>query len=1073
MGLNTRLEQNLSHTFLRGGGEMGELIRNKDWSKTELGDPAKWPQPLKTMVGVMLENPFAMYIAWGKEYTQLYNDGYRPILGQNKHPQALGISTKETFSEIWHIIGDMFNDVMDGKAFGFPDFELDLHRNGYLETCYFDFAYSPIRLENGEVGGVLVTVIETTSEKKAQIEIKDRKDELEFVIEAAQLGTFDYNPITNKFSGNKRLKNWFGLPPDDEIDLNDAIKVIADNDKDRVSQAISEALNYDSGGRYDIEYSIINSASGKEIIVHAKGHVWFNENCEAYRMTGTLEDITERTLANRKSREKEQHIRAMVSDSPIGICVIDADTLLCEIINDSFIEIVNKPRKEIEQHYFWDFFSTLKPLHSKALDGVISTGKPYFSDEVELLKSNNGTTKTAYVNLVYAPLKDEDNKVVKVAVWVLDNTAQAEVRKKLSISENNLRLMILQAPVALAILRDDDFKVSIANKFALEIWGRNEEQVQNVPLLEAMPELVPQGFEEFLSNTLKTGERFSTPEMPVELMRNGKKDLLYINFSFNALYNGEGEVDGIMAIGIDITDQVLSRKQIQENEEKLQLIIDASFLGVWDLNLKTQHMVASERCYEILGFSDEENLTPDTIITHVHPDDLELRAKSFEKAYQTGTLNYKLRVIWEDGSLHWKEVKGKVFYDENNEPERMLGTVRDITEERNFHQQLLDREEKFRLLADSMPQHIWTSDPEGNLNYFNKSVFDYSGLTLQQIEKDGWIQIVHPDDREENLKQWKHSIDTGEDFLIEHRFRKHDGTYRWQLSRAIPQKDKEGNIKMWVGTSTDIQEQKMFANELENMVQLRTNELRQKNIDLETMNKELQSFVYISSHDLQEPLRKIQIFSSRIKEKELEVLSENAKNYFSRMQKAAHRMQTLIQDLIAYSRTNTKDNNFEIVCLQDIIDDTKETLSEELEEHTVTFNVKGDCLLKVIPVQFNQVMLNLISNSIKFSVEDRPVIISIMCQTVLGKDTGIPSLDANKDYSQITVSDNGIGFDEQYSQKIFEVFQRLHNKDAYTGTGIGLAIVKRIIDNHEGAINAESKNNEGATFDIFIPAPDE
>jgi len=161
--------KNANHYFLRGGGEMGELIRAKDWSKTSLGDPAGWPQSLQTMVGVMLDNPFGMYIAWGNQYIQIYYDGYRPILGANKHPQALGISTRETFSEIWdNIIGSMFDDVMKGKAVGYPDLMLPLNRNGFTEECYFDFSYSPIRKDDGEVGGVLVTVVETTEKKKAQ-----------------------------------------------------------------------------------------------------------------------------------------------------------------------------------------------------------------------------------------------------------------------------------------------------------------------------------------------------------------------------------------------------------------------------------------------------------------------------------------------------------------------------------------------------------------------------------------------------------------------------------------------------------------------------------------------------------------------------------------------------------------------------------------------------------------------------------------------------------------------------------------------------------------------------------------
>ena len=152
--------------FMSGGGDMGKLLRAKDWSQTSLGHPESWPQALRTMVSVMLDNPFGMYIAWGKDFIQLYNDGYRPILGSIKHPHALGISTRETFKEIWHIIESMFDGVMKGKAVGFPDFMLPLDRNGFVEECYFDFSYSPIRKEDGEVGGVLVTVIETTEKKR-------------------------------------------------------------------------------------------------------------------------------------------------------------------------------------------------------------------------------------------------------------------------------------------------------------------------------------------------------------------------------------------------------------------------------------------------------------------------------------------------------------------------------------------------------------------------------------------------------------------------------------------------------------------------------------------------------------------------------------------------------------------------------------------------------------------------------------------------------------------------------------------------------------------------------------------
>ena len=147
---------------LSGGGDMGALMRSIDWSKTAVGPVHTWPQSLRTALSILLETGFPMYIAWGREFTQFYNDGYRPILGSTKHPMAMGISTRETFAEIWNIIGPMFDGVMEGRPTTLVDFLLPLDRHGFTEECYFIFSYSPIREESGRVGGVLVTVTETT-----------------------------------------------------------------------------------------------------------------------------------------------------------------------------------------------------------------------------------------------------------------------------------------------------------------------------------------------------------------------------------------------------------------------------------------------------------------------------------------------------------------------------------------------------------------------------------------------------------------------------------------------------------------------------------------------------------------------------------------------------------------------------------------------------------------------------------------------------------------------------------------------------------------------------------------------
>ncbi|MEZ4903794.1 MAG: PAS domain-containing protein [Spirosomataceae bacterium] len=816
---------------------------------------------------------------------------------------------------------------------------IPIYRNGKMEDVYWTFSHSPVYDSIGNPTGILVTCTETTSYIKTLQELEKKKDELEFAIEAAELGTFDYNLLTNTFKANSRFRNWFGLGHNSQIQPSQLLELIDQKDQERIVNEVKEILKNYSRGIYSTEYTIQNPNFKKEIVIKSKGKIWFNDKKKPYRFNGTLQDITE----------------------------------------------------------------------------------------------------------------------------------DKEIQEKIKLSESNLRLMILQAPIAIAIFKGADYQVTILNNSALAIIGRKESEIINRPLFHVMPELASQGIKGLLDEVYQTKNRFSATELPVQMLRNEVLEIVYINLSFEPLFHEDGTIDGIMAIGIDVTEQVVARHKVESNEEKLNIVIDASELGTWELDLQTSEVQYSDRYLEILGHKRGTLLTHPQIVQHLHPSDLGIRAKAFEEAFATGILYYQSRIIWNDNTIHWIEGKGKVFYDDHNKPKRMLGTVQDITQEKLIQQELEEREKKFRLLADSMPQFVWTSDPEGNLNYFNQSVFNYSGLSSNQIQKDGWIQIVHPEDRKENIKKWINSITTGEDFLFEHRFRRYDGEYRWQLSRATPQKDENGVIQRWVGTSTDIQSQKVFTSELEKQVSERTHELKQKNIDLEKSNKELESFAYISSHDLQEPLRKIQTFASRIIEKEESNLSETGKDYFNRMQNAADRMQTLIQDLLAYSRTNTAEKQFEPIALKDIVEEVKQDLKEELEQKQATVQTIASCTVNVIHFQFRQLLINLVSNALKFSKSSTLPYITISSELGRGEIFDNEEIAKDKLYCHICITDNGIGFEQQYSEKIFELFQRLNSKEKYKGTGIGLAIVKKIVENHRGIITAKSAKDKGATFHIYLP----
>jgi two-component system, chemotaxis family, CheB/CheR fusion protein len=246
--------------------------------------------------------------------------------------------------------------------------------------------------------------------------------------------------------------------------------------------------------------------------------------------------------------------------------------------------------------------------------------------------------------------------------------------------------------------------------------------------------------------------------------------------------------------------------------------------------------------------------------------------------------------------------------------------------------------------------------------------------------------------------------------------------------------------------------------------------LKDKNTELQNMNKELKEFTYVASHDLQEPLRKIQTFSSRVLEKENQNLSDAGKNYFRLMQHEAERMQQLIRDLLAFSRISEAERTFEVINLSIIIEEVKSAFTEVIAQKRAVIDVKETCEVNVIPFQFQQLIHNIIGNALKFSNPAVPPHISITSKNIKGNKLKIPNLSPQKVYCHINISDNGIGFEKEFSEKIFELFQKLHGKEEYTGTGIGLAIVKKTVDNHNGIIIASGELNKGASFDIYIPA---
>jgi signal transduction histidine kinase/CHASE3 domain sensor protein len=324
--------------------------------------------------------------------------------------------------------------------------------------------------------------------------------------------------------------------------------------------------------------------------------------------------------------------------------------------------------------------------------------------------------------------------------------------------------------------------------------------------------------------------------------------------------------------------------------------------------------------------------------------------------------------------------------------------------------------------------------------------------------KDTLVGFVHPEDKQAFSNLMLGIVENKQLPIIYYKIIRKNGEIRHFKSIGKLLIDEQGS-KIILGITFDITEE-----HFQNIA------IYERNNELEKSNKELASFNHVASHDLQEPLRKIQTFISRISDEDKNSLSENGKEYITKIGASAKRMRILIDDLLLFSRTNTTKKEFLKTNLNEVFEKVKLELSEILQEKNATISSEKLPKLKVIPYQIEQLFINLISNSLKYSRPDILPEISISCTKILA--TELPDLleQSIKKYYKITFKDNGMGFDPQFKETIFVLFQRLHSRtDQYPGTGIGLAICKKIVENHKGHIIANSTPEKGSVFTIFLP----
>lgn len=708
-------------------------------------------------------------------------------------------------------------------------------------------------------------------------------------------------------------------------------------------------------------------------------------------------------------------------------------------------------------------------------------------DGIELLKNikENSTTALIPVVLLTARAGEEsriegyetgaDDYLVKPfssKELLARISSQLKVSKVREHARRQLQNLFTQAPVAICILRGENFVVEMANQNILKMWDKTASQMLNKPLFEGLPEAAEQGFDKLLHNTYTTGESYIDEECAFYRTDGNKTEEIYVKFIYEAIYEEDGSISGIIVLAHDITIQVNTRKKVEESEAKFRKLIHQAPMGIVIVKGKDLVYEVANDAYLAIYNRKREDFIGKKLVDAIPQMKGSAIEAQLHEVIETGKT-----VVVENRPVDFT-VEGKktlryfsTVYQplvENNEVTGLISIVNEVTE-KYLSEKIREQNEKdLRLILETMPQIAFRANPDGMVTYYNKRYSEYTGLTYEKALGMGWKPAVHPDMLEEVTHEWLHSMRTGEaynrSFLLK---RAADGVYRWHMSRTIALRNDKGEITEWVGTLTDIHEQKVFEEELEAMVGDRTRELNssnrllaQKNIELEKSNKELESFNYVASHDLQEPLRKIQTFISMIREWDL--VGDEREKYLTKIFLSSERMSQLIQDVLTYSRITAEDQFIE-TNLNSILTNVLNDFELLISEKNAVIEHNDLPVIKAIPLQMHQLFSNLVSNSLKYSSE-KPLI-RISSRIIQSENaSGEP-----RECVELTFSDNGIGFDDQYNEQIFKLFQRLHGKTEYSGTGIGLSICKKITEQHNGTISASSIPGIGATFTVKLP----
>lgn len=855
----------------------------------------------------------------------------------------------------------------------------------------------------------------------------------------------------------------------------DLIKNLHPDDLHIREKAFEEAK---TSGKLDYAIRVIWD-DGSIHWIRAKGTFVNDTFGKPYILTGTVHDITTE-YEKRSVIEEAQQLISTAFDST-AMCMAFTDTsgnftkvnaAFCNMVGYTAGELLNLSFRQI--------------THPDELDNngilfkeLVNHERQHFNITKRYIHKS-GRDIWVQANVTYIPGNYKEGHVLAVA---RDITAEMNREHELAESEARFRGLIEQAPIATCLYVGREMRIEIANDIMIGIWGKGR-GIMGMAIADALPELEGQPFFQLLDDVYTTGKTFEAKAMRADMIVDGILKEAYFDFTYKAVRNSYGDIYAVTNMAIDVTKEVDARKALEESELFSRSVFQHSpiaklvFVGE-DMVIKT----INSKMYDMLG-RDETIIGLPFMVAVPEFKELPLMQRLLN-VYRTGETYYQPEeqvTLYRYGDLYtgYYNYIYKALRNTKGEIYGVMVTAVEVTEQVLSRKSVEIAEATLRGAIELAELGTWELDVANRTLNYSPRLRQWFGISNDEIiTVERAYEIIRADFRDqvrEGILAALNAVTDGVYDLEYYINPEISGTERILHAQGKTFYNDEGKPYKISGTVQDVTAQRKLQLALEHEVQQRTEQLQQAitevnetNDRLMRSNEELAQYAYVASHDLQEPLRKIAIFADMLQAQQKEAGTENA--LLDKISQATTRMSLLIKDLLEFSRLVNSDSYVQQVDLNTVVKAITTDFELIIEEKQATMLTDNLPQIEGVGLQMNQLFYNLLNNALKFTNPATKPVIQIRSSLATAEEIALHIQKPMSDirYHHIIFSDNGIGFEMEHAERIFEIFRRLHGKSMYAGSGIGLALCRRIVTNHNGALYAQSALGEGATFHIILP----